>query len=34
MGKIEKQFKRGRYSVMFDPKVGIFWGALINRKQF
>lgn len=34
MGKIDKTFKKGRYSNMFYPNVGIFWHNLINEKQF
>ena len=34
MGKIDKNFKKGRYSNMFDAGVGIFWKTLLNRQQF
>jgi hypothetical protein len=32
MGKIDKTFKKGRYSNMFDGKVGIFWKSLLSRE--
>ncbi len=34
MGKIDKSFKKGRYSNMFDGSVGVFWKTLLSRKQF
>lgn len=34
MGKIEKNFKKKRYSPMFDPEVGVFWGRFITREEF
>lgn len=34
MGKIEKNFKKGRYSHMFDPEVGIFWKRFLSRADF
>lgn len=34
MGKIEKNYKKGRYSHMFEPEVGIFWKRFISRADF
>ena len=34
MGKIDKTFKTGRYSNMFDGTVGLFWKSLLDRKEF
>lgn len=34
MGKIDKTFKKGRYSNMFDGEVGFFWKTLLNRQEF
>lgn len=34
MGKIDKTFKKGRYSHMFDGTVGVFWKTLLNRNEF
>lgn len=31
MGKIDKTFKKGRYSNMFYADVGIFWKSLLTR---
>jgi DNA-binding transcriptional regulator GbsR (MarR family) len=34
MGKIDKTFKKGRYSNMFDADVGFCWKNLLTRNQF
>lgn len=34
MGKIDKTFKKGRYSNMFDGEVGFFWKTLLSKQEF
>lgn len=34
MGKIEKQFKKGRYSNMFRAYVGVQGDKLLNQQEF
>ena len=34
MGKLDKAYKKNRYSPMFYEDVGVYWKNFLNRRQF